>query len=110
MRSLKFIALTAAALALALTAPQAEASELVKLAKLIVTGKRTPTQPEPAKPAVAVQPAATKADAPAVAERPLPAAHGEALEFTEPVIVPRQEVQPQRGERVGAAPPRPTLG
>ncbi|MBB5204245.1 hypothetical protein HNQ51_001559 [Inhella inkyongensis] len=110
MSTIKFIALTAAALALALTAPKAESSELVKLAKLIVTGKRTPTQLEPVKPAAAVQPAPTKADAPAVAERPLPAAHGEALEFNEPVIVPRQDVQPQRGERVGSAPPRPTMG
>lgn len=97
----------AVAAGFALAAPPAEASELVKLAKLIVTGKRTPTVPatEPAKPATQTPASSTpRADAPTPASPDrIPAIGMDGMDLQE---APRMEA-PQRhergGERIGGA-------
>lgn len=101
---MRFVPVLVIAIAATLGAPAAEASELVKLAKLIVTGKRTPTVPatEAAKPAPTPAPAAAapRADTPAApgAER-MPALGADGLDLQD---APRLEA-PQRSERVGVS-------
>ncbi len=113
-RPLLFVALAAALWA---PAPAAQASELVKLAKLIVTGKRSPTVPLETKP----QPA-TAPQAPVLprSEGAAPAAANERNGQFEPQeaqdgSVPAQRLELPRterggGDRVGAHPSRPQVG
>ncbi|MBH9553525.1 hypothetical protein [Inhella gelatinilytica] len=107
----RLLSLIAAASLLWTTAPAAQASELVKLARLIVTGKRSPTVAPidtkgPATPAAAV-----KTDTPASPEQratPTPAASDESSEPSLESTPARSE--PPRTDRVGHAPQRASLG
>jgi len=109
-RPLLFAVLAAALWA---PAPAAQASELVKLAKLIVTGKRSPTVPVEAKPLPPT--AAPAAPAPKV-EAVAPAAErGQGFEGQDGQDghAPRIEMPRQDrggGERVGGGPARPQVG
>lgn len=94
-----------------LPAPAAQASELVKLAKLIVTGKRSPTVPTETKPQPAAAPAVPAA--PKLEPASGTAERAGALEANEPQEpAPRTELPRQErggGERIGGQ-PRPQLG
>jgi len=92
-------------------APAAQASELVKLAKLIVTGKRSPTVPVETKPLPPT--AAPAAPAPKVEAAAPAAERGQGFEGHDGQDGPRIEMPRQDrggGERVGGGPARPQVG
>ncbi|MFO1251512.1 MAG: hypothetical protein U1E77_10370 [Inhella sp.] len=115
-RPLLFAVLAAALWA---PAPAAQASELVKLAKLIVTGKRSPTVPLETKPLPATSPV-VPVQSRSEAAGPAPAPVNERNGQFEPQegqdgSAPAQRLElprPERGagDRVGAHPNRPQVG
>lgn len=108
MNTVRVAVIAAVAASLFAPAPSAQASELVKLARLIVTGKRTPTMV----PAVEPKAVAPQAQAPAPARvEPNPAPAFEVPEAD--TVAPRLELpRPDRhgGERVGGGPAKGHAG
>jgi hypothetical protein len=108
MKSKSLLIALAVALAASLPAPSAQASELAKLGRLIVTGKRAPApEPKPALPPALrdLEPRLNKADGPAlrVIEAGGEPSLDDAATGNEPVSSPRNGSEATRSDRVGRA-------
>lgn len=113
MKSKSTLIALAVALAAALPAPSAQGSELAKLGRLIVTGKRAPAAEPKAAPAAPQRESSPSAErvrlesaSITATQRALDAAADASDEAvtTEPAVGNRPGADSQRGDRVGRAP------
>jgi hypothetical protein len=114
MKSKSLLIALSVALAVALPAPSAQASELAKLGRLIVTGKRAPA-PEPKLPPLpALRELDQRLNKLESGSRTVEAGGEPTLDDAsvgnEPVTTPRHGPDPTRGDRVGRSPAPVAVG